>query len=298
MDLPTMVQMLTPFSILHLEPTDACQASCPQCARETDVNFDKKDLHHLTVNQITNSLDDNLLTKLDKMFMCGDYGDPAAGRHTLDIYRFFRSVNSTITLGMNTNGGLRDQEWWRELAGILKNQRDYVVFSIDGLEDTNHIYRIGVNWDKVMENAKAYIDAGGSAHWDMLVFEHNEHQVDECERLAKTLGFTWFRAKVTKRHQTHPINFLNPPKGWKDPIVEHGIISCHALKEKSVYMSAQGLIYPCCYLGTTDQTIDQFESIKKSWATSSPVKMCHETCIENNGETSFSNQWQREVELR
>lgn len=292
-----MTLMLTPFNILHLEPTDSCQAACPQCPREIDVNFNKQQIHHLTLEQIINLLGQDIIANLDKMFMCGDYGDPAAGQYTLDIYRYFRTVNPDISLGMNTNGGLRDSKWWQELAKILSNEKDYAVFSIDGLKDTNDIYRINVNWNKVIENAKTFVSAGGRAHWEMLVFEHNEHQVDECEQLARKLGFKWFRAKVTRRHETYPVSFLNPPRGWKNPIINIGNIACQALKEQSRYISAQGQLYPCCYLGTTNQTLDQFDSIKESWLTDNPIKMCSNTCREINTQSSFSSQWQREVEF-
>jgi hypothetical protein len=41
MDLQAITQMLTlrNIKVLHLEPTDVCQAECPLCARETDKNF-------------------------------------------------------------------------------------------------------------------------------------------------------------------------------------------------------------------------------------------------------------------
>jgi hypothetical protein len=197
---------------------------------------------------------------------------------------------------MNTNGGLRSVEWWQELASILNQPRDYVVFSIDGLADTNHIYRINVKWNKVLENAKAFINAGGSAHWDMLVFDHNRHQVDSAEYTAGLYGFKWFRAKVSKRHAVTPISFLHPPTGWKDPVVTNGSIECHALKESSVYISAQGIIYPCCWLGYTssEHTINTFDSIQISWS-HTPLSTCAETCRTNNSGSSFTNQWQREV---
>jgi len=283
--------------VVHIEPTDACNAACPQCLRETDTTFDKNDLHHLTVDQIKLLVSEDTIRNLDKMYMCGDYGDPAAGRHTLEIYRYFRSINPKITLGMNTNGGLRGTDWWRELASILDQSRDYVVFSIDGLEDTNHIYRVGVKWNKIIENAQSFISAGGSAHWDMLVFDHNQHQVDSAKELANDLGFNWFRAKVSKRHTVIPVSFLHPPKGWHDPIVNQGTIECHALKESSVYISARGIVYPCCWLGANSpHTLDSFESIQASW-TASPIGVCAETCTKNTGGTSFTNQWQREVEF-
>ena len=284
-------------TVLHLEPTDSCQAACPQCARETDQTFDKNDQNHLTVDQIKELFTEQQIKQLDKMYMCGVYGDPAAGKHTLEIFKYFRSINPTITLGMNTNGGLRDSKWWRELAGILTNEKDYVVFSIDGLEDTNHIYRVNVNWSKVIDNVNTFITAGGNAHWDMLVFEHNQHQVDECEQLARELKFSWFRAKVTRRHDFIPIDFLKSPKGWNNPTVREGTITCQALNEQSIYISAKGVQYPCCYLGTTSHTLDQFDSVQQSWLSDTPNYVCKTTCTKLDHGTSYTNQWQREVEF-
>ena len=283
--------------VLHLEPTDSCQAACPQCARETDQTFDKNDQNHLTVAQIKELFTEQQIKQLDKMYMCGVYGDPAAGKHTLEIFKYFRSVNPTITLGMNTNGGLRNSEWWRELAEILSGEKDYVIFSIDGLEDTNHIYRVNVNWSKVIDNVNTFITAGGYAHWDMLVFEHNQQQVDECEQLARELKFSWFRAKVTRRHDFIPIDFLKSPKGWNNPTVSEGTITCQAIKEQSIYISAKGVQYPCCYLGTTSHTLDQFDSIQQSWVSDTPNYVCKITCTKLDHGTSYTNQWQREIEL-
>ena len=286
------------IKVLHIEPTDACNAACPQCARETDTTFDKNNLHHLTVEQIKKLVDDDTICNLDKMFMCGDYGDPAAGKHTLEIYKYFRQLNPTITLGINTNGGIRNTDWWRQLGSILNTQKDYAVFSLDGLSDTNHIYRVNVNFDKVISNARTFIDAGGNAHWEMLVFDYNKHQVDQAEQLAKDLGFKWFRAKISKRFKTHPIEFLNPPEEWKDPIVSEGKIQCQAIEESSLYISAKGIIYPCCWLGTSENSIDKFDDIQQSWYSDTPNNICVATCTKNVSGTSFTNQWQREVEFQ
>lgn len=284
------------IKVLHIEPTDACNAACPQCARETDVTFNKDDLYHLSVEQIKDLVDVDTIKNLNKIYMCGNYGDPAAGRNTLELYKYFRNINPTITLGMNTNGGLRSTAWWTELGGLLNTQKDYAVFSIDGLADTNHIYRVNVKWDKVIENAVAFIRAGGNAHWEMLVFDYNKHQVDTAEQLAKELGFKWFRAKVSRRFNLFPIEFLKPPTGWTYPVVTKGAIECQALKDKSLYISATGKIFPCCWLGTTNYTVDQFDVVKGSWTTD-PIQMCEITCTKYEGGTSYTNQWQREVEF-
>ena len=281
--------ILRDIKVLHLESTDVCQAACALCARETDPNFKKDRQHHLSMNQILRVFDQEKIQQLDKMFMCGNYGDPAAGKNTLDIYQEFRRINPDVVLGMNTNGGLQTTFWWYELAKIMDQSQDYVVFSIDGLESTNATYRRNVVWHKVMSNARSFIEAGGSAHWDMLVYQHNQHEVDECEQLARDMGFKWFRAKVSKRGFTDKLKF---PTGWQ-PIEKQATgISCHALKEQSVYIDAQGRLGPCCWLGSR-QT--DFVTDVDAIPTQDPE--CLSACGQTAQGTAFDQQWQREVAL-
>ena len=284
------------IKVLHIEPTDVCQAACPLCARETDSNFNKSSKHHLRVEQIQRHFNDKAIARLDKMFMCGNYGDPGAGYYTIDIYNYFRKINPEITLGMNTNGAVQSTFFWHALGALFNKPKDYCVFSIDGLEDTNQIYRKNVNWQKLMSNAQAFIAAGGSAHWDMLVYKHNQHQVDECEQLARDMGFTWFRAKVSKRGFTDRLEF---PLGWQEPVVKQGPIKCHAQAEESAYIDAQGRLGPCCWLGSRQKDFikDDLATIKLTWKTDTPDPVCNATCSSNKSKTSFTNQWQREVEL-
>lgn len=285
-----MSKLFETVKILHLEPTDVCQAACPLCARETDPEFDSSVRNYLTVEQIKTALPETVITQLDKMFMCGNFGDPAAG-HAAEIFSYFKQVNSNITLGMNTNGGLQNADWWSNIASLLSKPKDYVVFSIDGLEDTNHIYRKNVSWERVMHNAAAFISGGGNAQWDMLVYKHNQHQVDECQALAQKMGFKWFRAKVSKRPY---INGLEFPVGWQNPVQKAGLINCQALKESSVYMDAKGNIHPCCWLGNRLSKFVTMEEVQATWATN-PHPVCKSTCSTVNN--SFTNQWQREVQL-
>lgn len=287
--------MLMLPKVLHLEPTDACNLACPLCARETDPLFNKTNINHLTVEQLKNVVSEDTIKNLDKMFMCGNYGDPAAGKHTIELYDYFRSINPTITLGMNTNGGLKTAQWWSKLASILNQPRDYVVFSIDGLEDTNHIYRKNSSWSTIIRNARAFIDAGGSAHWDMLVYKHNEHQVDSCEQLAKDLGFKWFRAKVSKRPLADNLEY---PINWNKVNPTVGSIRCHALQEQSIYINATGIITPCCWLGARQNNfINDISQVQPTWDTDTPNEVCKATCSSIENVTNFKSQWQREVEL-
>jgi MoaA/NifB/PqqE/SkfB family radical SAM enzyme len=298
--------MLKYPKVLHLEVTDVCQAACPQCGREVDPAFDKKQKHHLTVEQLKSMFSEDFIRNLDKMFMCGNYGDPAASPHTIEIFKYFRSINPNLTLGMNTNGAINNKDWWIKLANVLTGPTDFVVFSIDGLEDTNHIYRKNVVWAKLIENAAAFINAGGPAQWEMLIYEHNQHQVNAAEELARSMGFFWFRTKVSKRFTTAPITFLNPPKNYNLPNVKKlQKIDCHALNEQSVYVSATGRLLPCCWFGAevfslddhAEQLLSDWNKIPTSWD-SNPHRICTNTCGLDESGTSFSKQWQIQKQLK
>jgi len=266
------------------------------CARETDSNFNKSSKHHLSIEHIQQHFSDRVISKLEKMFMCGNYGDPAAGYYTMDIYNYFRRINPEITLGMNTNGAVQSTFFWHALGKLFNQSEDYCVFSIDGLEDTNHVYRKNVDWKKLISNAEAFISAGGLAHWDMLVYKHNQHQVDACEQLARDMGFKWFRAKVSKRGFFDRLEF---PIGWKESVVKQGPIKCHVLEEKSMFIDAQGRVSPCCWLGSTqrDCVKDDLKTVKLTWKTDNPNSVCKATCSSNKNKSSFTNQWQRETQL-
>lgn len=283
------------IKILHLESTDVCQASCPLCAREVDPTFDKTQYHHLSMDKILQVISANQIAQLDKMFMCGNYGDPAAGLYSLDVYREFRRLNPSIVLGMNTNGAIRNELWWQELANIFNQPQDYVVFSIDGLNDTNDIYRRGVDWSKLITNVSAFIAAGGSAHWDMLVYQHNQHQVNDCKKLAQELGFSWFRAKVSHRPLANNLQF---PSGWQRPSIYSTDIKCSALLEKSAFIDAHGRMSPCCWIGGKQKNIQSFNQIQDSWTSDHPNPTCVKICGTKAETNNFTNQWQQTIKLK
>ena len=282
--------------IVHFEPTTNCNAACPQCLR-TRTSFEPNEL---TLEDVKVIFSPDVVRQLEKIYMCGNYGDPASARQSIEMYEYFKECNPNIVIGMNTNGGIRSPEWWTRLAKVMNGPNDYVVFSIDGLEDTNHIYRKNVRWSKIVENSQAFITAGGNAHWDMLVFEHNKHQVDIAYELARQLRFKWFRAKVSRRFQRFPVDGITAPLDFMDHRVFKGQIECSAMKENSIYVDASGRVYPCCWQGEAEyqpNIVQWFYDLSESWNTN-PDNICKKSCLKNNTGTSFSNQFLREIEIK
>lgn len=136
------------------------------------------------------------LNNLERLSMCGNYGDPILNPQLTDIIDYCLTINPSCSTIIHTNGGARTADWWRRLAEYpwLK-----VRFGIDGLEDTNSLYRRRVRWDLLERNYRAFIDAGGVAEWKMIVFGHNQHQVEACRQRAIDEGFSNFSYVVTNR---------------------------------------------------------------------------------------------------
>jgi MoaA/NifB/PqqE/SkfB family radical SAM enzyme len=297
--------------VVHLEITDKCNAACPMCARNINGGEENPQLTNseLSLNDVKSIFSIKFIKQLDRMFMCGNYGDPIVAKDTLEVFEYFRQSNSQINLSMHTNASAKKPEWWAELAKVI-GRKGHVIFSIDGLEDTNHLYRQNTIWSKIMDNAQAFINAGGRARWDFIVFAHNEHQVEQAERLSKDMGFERFQYKKSARffsnvngttkevHQARnrkgvATSLLQAPtnpkyrnsvldqiskfaKGeevvkfmpskvkdielteqyfHKDPnkkkaiekVWDEAVIKCKVAEEKSLYISAEGIVQPCCW---------------------------------------------------
>ena len=267
---------------IHLENTQNCQASCPMCDRNQNGGALNPhiDLSELTLDDCKIIFEPEFIAQLKTMYMCGNLGDPIVARDTLEIFEYFREHNEHMWLSMNTNAGARDETWWSKLAKVF-GRMGAVIFSVDGLRDTNHLYRQGVVWDNVERNMRAFIDAGGRARWDFLIFEHNQHQVEKAEALANEWGCERFIKKKTGRfvtassekkeshqavnHKGKETQKLAKPKaefqndaikqydkvkdkhGSMDAYYDRAEIHCKVKDEGNLFITAEGLAMPCCW---------------------------------------------------
>jgi len=263
---------------IHIELTQHCQANCPMCDR--NMNGDGINPHlslcELTLQDCKYMFKEDFIGQLDSILLCGNHGDPILAPDMLEILQYFRKCNPSVWIGVNTNGAVRSTQWWADVAKAI-GKHGAVTFSIDGLSDTNHIYRQNVQWDILENNFRSFIAAGGRAKWDFLIFDHNQHQVELANEISIAEGFEKFIPKKTGRFitssaapkQNHTIQNnnvqLHKPKekfqnnalkvqdkiidqfGSMDHYADATIIQCKVLKNYDVYISAEGLVLPCCW---------------------------------------------------
>ena len=280
---------ITTDNLTHImaEMTDYCNAACPMCNRyDWDLNLVKgvTNKHHTTLKFIKEKIGDGIISRL-KVWTCqGTYGDASSNPEASDIFKYLKNINPKIDIRMITNGGARSKEFWSLLADLKVS----VTFSIDGLKDTNHLYRRNVKWNKLMENVDAFIGNGGSAFWEYLVFKHNQHQIEEARLLSKKLGFKKFLHSFSERWQDYnsdgdyrDITALvvddyvieKPIEQKKDFVKQQSDltltknkhpdmnnffekkIKCYACYDmkREIYLRANGYVSPCCILGDVER---------------------------------------------
>jgi len=258
------------FRGVHLEITNRCQASCPMCPRNIHGGLENPllKLNDWSLEDFKKIFTVEVLTQLKYINFCGNFGDPILNNDLISMCRYVKEINPNLMQFIHTNGSARPTKWWKELAETLPATHK-VIFALDGLADTHHLYRIGTFFDLVIKNAKTFIDAGGIAEWNFIRFKHNQHQVADAERLAKELGFREFIVKDSKRFSnSFPVVDANGEIAYhidqptdsvikfvgRNEVTDHtkwpdaDKISCFVEKDKEVYIDAHYMALPCCMI--------------------------------------------------
>jgi MoaA/NifB/PqqE/SkfB family radical SAM enzyme len=308
---------------IHVELTTHCNAACPFCARNDYGYRTRTDfpLVSLTIDQWKRMFDEALVPNLKRIYFSGTYGEPFMCKDIETITDYCSDKFPNVTLEFSTNGNVRNSVFWSRF-GTKKNVR--VRFALDGVSQEIHsLHRIGTSFDEIISNAKAFISSGGNAVWLMILFRHNQHQVNAAKLIANRLGFTdfilkengkdlgWVYTNDTDGYWILPVqsktNIDKPPhRGKYKPFVRNSYedfikqetkwvsadrkVSCSSLNNKSIYIAADGRVYPCCWLGQYPETykfnnfkdvlgdidnradvvglekaIDWFPAVQKSW---------------------------------
>ena len=243
---------------LELELTSRCNVACPQCPRTN--HYFAKDLDHnreITVENLKNWLPKETLNNLKEIIFKGTFSEPLISKHFIDIIEWFKENSKFATISIHTNGSLRNKDFWKWLAISLPTGSQ-VTFAIDGLEDTHSIYRINTNYNKIIDNAKIFIENGGNARWQFIIFNHNEHQIEQAKKLSNEIGFKHFFSMYSDR--TVDTNFTQNSnskngisKDTERKIIIENIVGknviCQSLLKKEIFINWDGEVFPCCMTG-------------------------------------------------
>jgi len=289
----------------HIELTSKCTLECPLCDRTWFYEtFKKRNLHEINVDNIIRFVGVNA-----NVSMCGNNGDPIYHSEFLELCQKFKDNN--CNLHIHTNGSAKTKAWWEKLKNILTKD-DCITFALDGLEDTNHLYRKNAKWDSIMTAVKTLKDNDFKMIWQFIPFKHNQHQIHDAKNLSEDLGFDEFKLLPSDRWLGN--KELMPDKEYIDNYHEHqkAVLidknygsgmepNClkNELPSNSLYIDSEGDFYPCCWMGTyrykyksifspkekqfniKNNTLNQIlenNSIKEFFASTKQFTSAHECC--------------------
>jgi len=273
---------------LHVEPTSKCNAWCPQCPRNNN-GFGLSDF--ITEQDLDTKIFEDTLQQLKNLYaiqLCGNFGDPIAASKINQFIDIAKKYVKKIQI--HTNGSLRSVKWWSDFAKQLSDIEHDVWFGIDGLEKIHEIYRQGTSYEKIINNATAFIQSGGTATWQFIPFEHNEHQIKDCLKLSQKLGFKKFKLVKSSRNIENVKHYrtgndykLFPPKTIL-PLIKFNLNNkkvltenCMHLTQPGIYLAANGKFSTCCYKSTIDDVDNVAELLYNE------LDLTHPVCVNNCG---------------
>jgi len=282
---------------LQLELTSYCNLACPGCERLANpAALPFLNTNYMHLEDIKKWFTIETLPKLAIISFSGQIDEPIIHPEADKIIEYLIEEFPSTRISISTNGATRNEKFFTRIGEISNkykrpngDKRLDVEFAIDGLEDTNHIYRVGADWNKIMRNAKAFIAAGGLASWKFIMFNHNYNQVKEANKMAVEMGFHRFTYIASARKSTEklgmnfvpklikgkkPINSkafgsVKSPPGQPKKTLNDGSkpkIHCKALKRLDgrkgwLFVNHDGFAQPCCYFGFQHRTIDPLDNL-------------------------------------
>jgi len=235
---------------LNIEVSSICNAKCPFCSRNKKVRT--YDTHLIRLADFKR-LPKSFLRHLEWVAFGGNFGDLAANNDMPQMAEYAKQLNHKVQLHGDTNGSLQKASWWHELG--LHYQDGFMVFSLDGLDDTHAIHRRGTDFQTIVKNTRAFAGAGGVAYWKFILFEHNEHQIRQAEKIAEDIGCTRFFVVSSREYNgecRRPQSMQFELKKEIDTryqaqvLSENGFARCKPFANQSIYIAADGTVHPCC----------------------------------------------------
>lgn len=243
-----------PFA-LSIEPTTACNLSCPACPSGLK-SFSRP------TGKIDLAFHETIIASLKKSVFYINYyfqGEPFLHPQFLSLIKTAKAAN--IYTATSTNGHFISD---KNALAIVDSGLDRLIISIDGLtQETYASYRVDGELKKVISATKSLIEAKkqrGSATpyliFQLLVLKTNEDQIDALNDLAKTLGVNEVRFKTAQFYAYENGNELMPSNEKYSRYIKkrdgsyrvkyYGGNHCWRMWSSSV-ITWDGKVVPCCF---------------------------------------------------
>ncbi|GEM_PF-7124165 len=305
----------TKANYLYVEPTSHCVLKCPRCPRT--YSPESYSPNHLDLNVYKDFIQSKYFGNLDYVEFGGNLGDPIYHPEIISFISVTQEALPSTKVVIHTNG-TQGKRKWEDMVNQLRGI-DIVLFSVDGLEQSNHHYRVNSNWELILEGMRI---SAKKCHtvWKYIVFSHNQHLIEEAIKLAKQLDIKTFLLTKSSVFNgdwlVDGIDPLAPTANWQfNPSVdnfEKPTISARCQNQSMHYLDSNGRYSPCCWINTDnnfcisasgpdfiEKTLngEVLRNLKESWSSGSPHSICGRKCRDSSNNQKRSSHSQLEINL-
>lgn len=175
-----------PYSLI-IDTVNACNLNCPLCPTGLGMEGRKKGYMGMDLfRKIIDQLGDYAFS-----VVLYNWGEPLLNKDIYSMIEYSKSRRMKTILSSNLN--LFDEQ---HAERLVQSGLDQLIVSLDGVtQKTYGKYRRGGDLEKALKNLQILAtkkrDLGSTTPliiWQFLVFQHNQHEVDQVEPMAKRLG--------------------------------------------------------------------------------------------------------------
>jgi MoaA/NifB/PqqE/SkfB family radical SAM enzyme len=162
---------------VNVDTSFRCRLQCPACARQLNPRIKERLAES---SDIKEEHFDMLLKTFNQLHLCGQISDPIYHPNFLNLLKSKYDNYKSTQLNIHTNGSGKSMDWWQQVFNVTDNKTKW-IFALDGFtQDVANIYRIGTDAENVKEVMVLASKYNLQVEWQYLVFEHNEHQVEDA----------------------------------------------------------------------------------------------------------------------
>lgn len=186
--LPYLPYQLYDFGFLGkfiIEPTNICNLQCPLCPTSQNMRREKG---FLSLDKFKYIVDE--VGQVTKSISMNFAGEPLLNK---DIFKMANYAEEKgIKTMISTNTTVLD----RYINEVFDSKISRLIVCLDGAsKETHEYYRVGSNFEKIKENIRQLCQkkkernlAKPHITLQFVVMKHNEHEIGEIIKLAKSLG--------------------------------------------------------------------------------------------------------------
>jgi MoaA/NifB/PqqE/SkfB family radical SAM enzyme len=259
---------------VFLDVSTYCNAGCPQCHRTSKNGLGKEDwlpLIRWDLETFKKAFPPEEIERVHTFKFCGTWGDPVMCKELYEMCEYI-IANSWARISIDTNGSIRNSEWWWNL-GVMCGHRLDVVFAIDGINQEMHEkYRRFTDLSKVLDNMEMLSQTRARAQSQTILFGHNQNYKTEIMDLVREHGSVHHSFVISdrfaeKQGETETQSFFINENGEEeyleraqqqmltegkisgtDKSVHDDKITCRWGRPRNeIVVNPDGQVLPCCF---------------------------------------------------